>query len=255
MSGSGQTRRPFLASLGRNVALQIALGVIGCCLAVICLFALLSALSLVEDSDSVMILLLVGLVCFTIVMFVGVPVGAVLVILSRGRRWDEVFAPLGLTGSMYALTGRQYRGIVSGRQVTAQIYRGPTLNLTAQTSLRTQMAIGTRTGLGTTLGRLIGAQPLQLDDPDFEHLVASAREENWARTLLADSKARELILRLTTYEGPYEVRNLIIREGTLRLSLFRFRLSSLTFENVQTWINDLLRLADAAEDLEAPSEP
>jgi hypothetical protein len=251
-----QTKRPLLAAFGRNIVLQIVIGIVGMCLVLVCTAALMVWIGFAAnlDSDISVIVLVATVVCFSLAL-VGGSVGIVFLVISqRARRFDALFEPLGLTGSMFALTGRQYRGAVSGRQVHIKFYRGPALTYEVSTSVQTRFAIGTRTGLGQAASGILRSRTIQVDDPDYGHLASSGHDENWARNLLADSTAKAAILRLTRDEVATEIRNLIVQPGKVQLMIYRFRISMLTAENVRMWMDDLLAFADAAEELPAPSD-
>lgn len=250
-----RAKRPLLAVFGRNIVLQIAVAIIGGCLAIVCTIALVMLVGAAAESDSdiAMAAAIAAAVCIPTALLGGTGLAVFLVISRRGRRFDALFEPLGLTGSMYALTGRQYRGTVGGRQVHIKFYRGPGLNLDVSTSLKTQFGIGTRTGLGQAASGLSQSRAVPLDDPDYGHLMASAHDEAWARSLLADSAAKAAILRLTRDVAATEIRSLSIQPGKMQVTIYGFLLRLLTAENAQMWLDDLLALAELAEKLPPPS--
>ena len=95
-------------------------------------------LGVVSRSDASIWVLIVPAGLYLLIMLGGTW-GAVGWSLYRRKRWlDSVFAPLGLTGSAYTISGRQYQGVVQGREVTVRFYRGPTLDLYVSTPLQTR---------------------------------------------------------------------------------------------------------------------
>jgi NAD(P)-dependent dehydrogenase (short-subunit alcohol dehydrogenase family) len=250
-----RTKRPLLAAFGRSIALQIAVAIIGGCLAIVCTMALVLLVGAAAESNSdiAMAAAIAAAVCIPTALLGGAVLAVVLVISRRGRRFDALFEPLGLTGSMYGITGRQYRGIASGRQVHITFYRGPGLNIDVSSSLQTRFAIGTRTGLGQAASGLFQSRAVPLDDPDYGHLMASAHDEAWARSLLADPAAKAAILRLTRDVAATEIRSLTIQPGKMQVTIYRFLPRLLTAENAQMWLDDLLALAELAEKRPPPS--
>jgi hypothetical protein len=222
------------------------------CICLVCLLVGANAAAeyaVENDAGTALMIVAVALGCLVAVGLSAIPIYP---IWRRGRRLDAIFAPLGMRGKMYAITGREYNGLLEGREVQARVYRGPTLRMSLSGELSTRLAVGTRTGLGSALAPLVGADVMELDDPDFGHLVASSRHPDWARALLDDPAARQAILRLLRDEGPVEVRNLVVEPGALRLMLSYIALAEITTANVQTWLNDLEIVLRAAEELPPP---
>jgi hypothetical protein len=167
---------------------------------------------------------------------------------------DAAFTPLGLSGQMYLLNGRQYHGTHIGRQVDAYFYRGPTLDLYVSTPVKTRLSVGVRDRVGTAIARAFNREPSDPGDPELSHLSLYALDEAWARDLLADRTAKAALLRLTKDEGPYELRQFHLQPGALQLRLYRTSQSHITFENVELWVNDLLAIARAAEGMAPPQQ-
>ena len=78
-----------------------------------------------------------------------------------------------------------------------------------------------------------------LDDPDFAHLAASASDKEWLRGLLADSTARDAILRLTRDTNPVETRSLGFRAGLIVLSVNHTSVGMITEDNVREWFDGM----------------
>jgi len=249
-------KRPFLSRTLRGCALRTLIQIVIAPIFLCCVIAWIVAMMWMIDSTygtDMQLAGVLGAVLSGIGLFTLLPAGIAIVIIWRQvSRLDAAFTPLGLTGSMYALRWRQYRGLVGGRELEAKVYRGPTVNLSVKAPLGTRMGIGTRTGMGSALSGFFREHLLELDDPAFAHLAASAHDQEWARGLLT-SEARPAILRLLTDVGPYEMRTLGIAPEALSLTVSGLPLKNLTAEVVQAWLDDLLAVLDAAEDLPAPT--
>ncbi|MCP4539144.1 MAG: hypothetical protein GY832_18565 [Chloroflexi bacterium] len=177
--------------------------------------------------------------------------------LYRRKRWlDTVFVPLGLTGSTYTLSGRQYQGTVQGREVTARFYRGPTLDLYVSTPLQTRLGVGEKSQMGLAVAGLFNRQPLLLDDLDLEALSIFALDEEWARLLWADSEAKVLLQRLMRAGESWVLMHQVhLQPGRLYMRLYRNKnlfKYGFTPEEVQQWLDDLMALARITESLPAP---
>ena len=198
-----------------------------------------------------------------------VPVGLFLLIMLGGgwgaigwsfyrrKRWlDSVFTPLGLTGSTYTISGRQYRGTVQGREVTTRFYRGPTLDLYISTPLQTRLGIAAKSQVGLAVAGLFNRQALPLEDPDLDALSVFALDENWGHSLLADPEAKALLQRLMKAGDSWALMQQVhLQPGALYMRLYRNKnlfKYGFTLEEVQQRLDDLMALARIAESLPAP---
>jgi hypothetical protein len=207
------------------------------------------------DSTTALVVLVVPLSLFFLIVFGGMGVAAVGVLWRRARRLDAAFTPLGLRGSLYMLTGRQYHGTVEGRQVDAYFYRGPTLDLRVGTPLQTRLTVTEEAAVSATLARVFSYQPLALDAPGLQGLSISALDEDWARALLGSPWVQERLQRLVAGEGWALLRQVHLQPGTLYLRLYRNRnlfRYDISPQQARQWLDDLLALARIAESLPMP---
>jgi hypothetical protein len=194
---------------------------------------------------------------FLLLLFGGGFGGFAWVLARRRRHLDAVCAPLRLSGSLYQMFFRQYHGTVAGRRVALYLYRGPAVELEVETSPQTRLAVTEGDAETSTLARLFNREPLALDDPAMDGLAVMGLDEEWARRLLAQAEVPALLRRLVTFPGSYTRRHVILRPGSWRLFLFGSgRLLDFNFdltpEGLQSWLEDLLALCQAAEALPAP---
>lgn len=169
----------------------------------------------------------------------------------RGRWLDSVFAPLGLKGSSYMLTGRRCQGVLDGRQVEVRFVKGPMLTLYVSTPLQTRLAVAERDAV---IGGFLG-QELNTGDPDYADFKIYPRDEAWVRALLADPEAKAALLRLMNASEWALIHQVILEQGhwLLRLyrnkGLFRYEIAP---EEARQWFDDLLTLVRVGESLPAP---
>jgi hypothetical protein len=211
------------------------------------------ALSNSSDNSSI-ILLAISLTLFMTLIFGGTFGIAAWMVLSRQRQLDAAFTPLGLTGSMYFLNGRQYHGAVGGRKVDVYFYRGPMLDLYVSTPLKTRLSVGVKDSVGQAIAGLVNRQPVKLDDPELSRLNFFLSDEPWGRAWLADPEAKAALLRLTSDEGSYELRQVHLQPEAFLLKLYHTDQKRITYENARQWIADLTTLARVAESLPAPEK-
>jgi hypothetical protein len=170
-----------------------------------------------------------------------------------GRSLDPVLTPLGFAAQPYALYGRQYQGLLQGRRVQihylpAQANRSARLDVILDADPGSRMAIGHQrplldcrdcprlaspvadAGLGGDLGPLQVYAP---DGPAARHLLADETVQAVLRRLLADP----------TSPGPQE---LYLQPDRIWL---RARLWQVGEGQIEAWLDDLLALAEAGENL------
>src|SRR5689334_14434398 len=239
----------------RSLLLRLAIAAIVIPLGLVCVFVPLYLSESGNFDDTTTFLILAIPVSLFILLLIGGGVGIGLwFLLRRKRQLDDAFTPLGLTGSMYLLNGRQYHGAAGGRQVDVYYYRGSTLDLYVSTPLKTRLGISMKDSIGQAVAGLINRQPINLNDPELSRLNIFPTDETWARALLADPVAKAAILRLTADQGPYELRQVLLQPEAFLLRCAHIDQKKITNENAQHWLSDLTSLARTAEGLPAPEK-
>ncbi len=229
-----------------------------------------------------------GLFAIFYTLFVLGLVGlTVLVIRQRARVLDATFAALGMTGSAYVFSGRQYHGRSEGRRVHLAYFMPPliyragfrrtrierthtlTIERTASPALVASFARHQTEKLAVDQGlykkpqidvatRAYGFPILEIKDPALMHLRVHPSDEGGARALLASPKARVALLRLLgEFDETWRVeqRFITMRPDALQLEIIHYVTSDViappafNAENVRGWIEALDALADVAEAL------
>lgn len=252
MNGSKAQRAVSLV-YGRAALLGLMAVAIVLCLGGTCVFI---PLGLVTRSDASIWVLIIPSVLYFLILNGGAS-GTLVWIARRRKRWlDGLFTPLGLTGERYNVMGRQYQGIVEGREVTARFFQGPTFEIYLSTPLQTRLGVAEAGSTTLSLAHLAGREPLALEDPDMSGLHAFALDEGWARVLLTDPEARTLVRRLMSAGESWAlVRQLILAPGAFCLRLYQNRnlfKYDVTPAEAARWLDDLLALARIAEGMPAP---
>jgi len=164
--------------------------------------------------------------------------------LQHSRAVDQPLVSLGLEAKSYLLFGRQYHGLVQGRQVDITFVRGrwgdSALNITVQVDLDTRAAIGQKRPLldCRACPRLI------LSDPDLSHLEIYAQDEVWMQNLLAQSAAREALKRLMNDQASPGHREIYLQPGRIWFYAHPQEIAAAPFD---LWIEDLIIVAESAE--------
>lgn len=214
----------------------------------VCIFIPLSIANS-SSSDAALIPLIVGSLLFLAVL-IGGSVGFVFFVLRRrGHQLDEVFAPLGMTGRSYNMTGRFYEGQVAGREVQALFQRGPLLTLYVSTPLQTRLTVAAKATTATGLGRALGYEPLPWDDTE---LVASGLDKGWCGRVLADPEIVNNFRQLTLQETGFWIQQVILSPGAISFRLYRNRnlfQYQMTAEQMQRWVALLIAILERMEQL------
>ena len=195
------------------------------------------------------------------VVWMGVFIGGLLLLIGltsrRRKKWlDGVFSPLGLTGQRYMLNWWQYEGKFAGRQITARFYKGPTLDLIVTTPLKTRFGFSTPNELGEKIATTLNRPANVLDTPELKGVTAWALDEGWLAGLLVTSEFSGCISRLLNAGQSWAlIRQIVLTPERLQLTLYRNRnLFEYDFstEEVQSWLEDLMRLLQIAESAPPP---
>ena len=174
--------------------------------------------------------------------------------LQAGRVLDGVCASLGLTPQSYLIFGRRYHGSIRGRQVDTDFlpprgFSPGIINIYVRADLGARIAIGQRKPLLDCRG----CPRLSLDEPGLGDLQILAQEEMKARRLLADPMVRAALGRLMAgQESPGlggTFRELYVQPDTI---WFRSHPRQVTEARFRQCLDDLLSLAEAAEEMVKP---
>lgn len=245
--------------LERNCLIQIIAAVVGLPLALcLILAAVMLATSLPADGDGTTLIWLFVCLAPLGLLLLGGPFAAIYIVTRRRARWlDEMFAPLGLSGSSYTMTGRQYHGRYQDRQLDVYIYRGPEVRFYVSTDVATCLSAAAEEDVAQSLAKLFNGPPLAHNQPGLEGIAIFAHEEAWGRAFAADPAIADLVRRLIHGKNSFLFRQVHVRPGAVHLQLWRTdRMLSLeiTAEQVAEWTEVLLRLAELVERLPPPSE-
>jgi hypothetical protein len=246
---AGTKRRLMIGCLSALVGLPIS----ACCLALLFTLGIPALDSLAaRGSGSTTLWVILGVGLAALAGLIGVPLVVMVVLtLRRARILEAVFTPLGLTGSLYMLTGRHYQGEIGGRQVDVYIYRGPTVEIRLQAAVRSSLLVVPKGSLPTSTARIFDRQPLTTSDPALEAYSFYSQDQAWAASLLADLRLVGVLQTLMTLGADWAIfRRVEVQPGEVMLYLYRSRRmfgNSLDLTGTSSWLNALGSLAQAAE--------
>ncbi|MCX6054374.1 MAG: hypothetical protein NTZ74_05560 [Chloroflexi bacterium] len=195
------------------------------------------------------------------VVWMGVFLGGMILFIAttsyRRKKWlDSVFNPLGFTGHRYMINWWQYRGTLSGREVTARFYKGPTLDLILSTSLQTRFGVAAPNPLEAALANGLHKPPLKVSVPELQGMTVYALDEVWFTRLCESAEFAGCLARLLhAGESWAFIQQVILSPRQLQLTLYRNKnlfKYDFTAGEVKAWLDDLLALLSIAEASPAP---
>lgn len=170
----------------------------------------------------------------------------------RAARFDPAFGRVGLRGKALGLNGRQYHGNVHGRRVDAYFHRrGGVLQIWIDTSVRTKLAIGTRSRAGTALGDLLGLTELELSDHEYRDFIASSDDRPWGAQVFSQPIVKAHLLALLRDPAGREMRSLALRPAGLVYT--RRWVTQLDPDEVTRSFDALMAFLTAVESLGPPA--
>lgn len=250
--------KTWFKGMQRGCLIRILAVVIGLPLACCLLSVGLYLVALIDPSNDMSLVFLLLCVCAGSLFMAALGLApAGLSVYYRHKRLSEVFAPLGLTGGLYALTGHQFHGQVRGRRVDVYISRGPNLRFYVEAEAGTRLAVALQDQVIHGLTNLFNNEPLQDDWAAGQGLVLFARDAAWGRAFAADPVAQESLPGLLRGKHQFVFRQLHIRPDAVYLNLWQSQKMfgfDLHLEQVSAWLDLLLVLAETVERLPAPIE-
>jgi len=194
-------------------------------------------------------------------LWMGVFLGGMVLFITttdrRRKKWlDSVFNPLGLTGRRTMINWWQYDGLLNGREITARFYKGPTLDLIVSTPLQTRFGAAIPTELGTAYLNTVNKPMLKVSAPELQGMNLTALDEEWFTSLCESAEFSTCLARLLQAGDSWALmRQVILTPGRLQLTLYRnqnlFKYD-FTYEEVKSWLDDLMTLLALAETAQAP---
>lgn len=177
-------------------------------------------------------------------------------VLRAGRILDPVLASAGLVSESYRVFGRQYTGVIRGREVAVRFLPPQGVN-PALLNVHVVANLGTRAAIGHKRPLLDcrDCAQLSLDELELGHMQVYAEDQECARSLLADPVGRAALRRLMEPRSGFPLNCVDGREvlGLRELYLqpervwLRARPRQITEPQLRQWLDDLLVLAEAGE--------
>ncbi len=242
-------RRLIIGCISTLVSIPIML----CCLALLptVVFPTLNKIATGGNENTPLVVMSIVALVSMIGLIGTMLIVAIAVIKRRARSLDAIFKPLGLTGSTYLIYGRHYQGQLDGREVDVYISRGPTVELRLRTTVQTRLQVVPKGSLPATVAGIFDKEPLRTIEPVLNAFSIYPIDPAWTLSLLSDPRAVDSIQALMTTGASWAVfRRVEVQPGEVLLYLYRSRkvfVTSIELDAVQTWLNALQTLAQAAE--------
>ncbi|MEK9162522.1 MAG: hypothetical protein AAB261_04420 [Chloroflexota bacterium] len=238
----------------RGCVLQLVVSIVVVALSVPCIFVPLYFANNTRNNTAAFWIMVIPMSAFVLILLGGSLGVGLFFLMRRASQLDEAFKPLGLEGKMYLTNGRQYHGTVQGRRVDIYFYRGPTLEIFVEATIKSRIGIGVKSSVGAAVAGMINRQPLELGDADYAPFSIYANDSQWARDIFADPTFKQAAIRLATNKTSYGLYNLIIAPGGVQIQRRYISTNAITPESVREWINDLIAVARIVEAQPAPQK-
>lgn len=249
----------YVSRLKRRLMIGCLTAIIGVPCMTACLLGLFWGVfpALESSKSNLSVFLIVGSLIVTLLVLIGIPIVLVLMMnIKRARALDAIFTPLGLSGSTYMLTGRQYHGQVHGRELHVYIYRGPTIYFRLGTTLQTRVQIFARNSIPASVANIFGKPMMQINHPDLDDLAIYASDETWTSELFSIQEAVKAVRELVLLGAQWAVfHHVEIQPGEVILHLSKSKswfTETLTDPEVKMWLQNLEILARIGESQPAP---
>ncbi len=200
------------------------------------------------DPESPQTLTIIAVI-ISVVIGLGIPVVlSFFLIKRRAQQFDTIFIPLGFTGSMYLLNGRQYHRMDGNTRVSIYIFRGPTVEIRMTVPVDAEFRVLKENAFPVTVGTTLGAGAIRASDPELTSLVFFPEDSSWLPRFLLNTNAAGSIASLMNTGGEWAVfRRLELQKGELSLHLNRSRewnAFPITTSDVAMWIRQMNLLSN-----------
>lgn len=207
----------------------------------------------ISQNEFLIIILLPAMIF--LIASIGGGWGAALLIIRKRRAWvDQIFARFHLRASRLNITGRQYHGMVAGREVDVLYQRGPILTVYVSTQVTTRLSVSDSEDIIRGIANIFHQEPICLRK---EGLTIYAHEVTWAQAFLDVPEVRALLKELIFEVYPFQARQVLMIPGRLMLRYYRSQQGAafhFSAEQASRWMDALLKLADYADAQPAPQK-
>jgi len=195
-----------------------------------------------------MALVMIGLMIVLVAAAVGY------VIFNRKRHFqnfNQAFDWLGQS-KPYLLNGRQFNGQFMGRDVTIQCYgrgrqRGLCLDFNIRATHNFQLVVGSRSGLGTMLQKIVGQEEILGTALNHELLTLNSDQKEIARKFVNEANNQASIEFLTQSFTQFEIRALRFEKNSTFFSI-RYPVQQVfNSEYSKRIVENLVSLTDSAD--------
>lgn len=225
-------------------------------LALACVFVPLFFANRPGVNETEMLLILVIPMSLFFILLFGGGFGFLFWSLRKRAAWmDAIFEPLGLQGSSYVMTGRQYHGRVRGREIDVLFTRGPMLTVYVSADVQTRAGFSNPEDVSRGLTNLFNKTPL---DWGSDSLTVFSQEDDWGQAFVDEPEVQAALKDLILDDTPFFIQQVILEPGHIAFRLYRSKAMfdfKIPPEQGKRWVERLVRLAELAERQPAPQEP
>lgn len=212
---------------------------------------------------------------------------------TRSAYFDQTFLPLGLSGSPYLMTGRQYHGVVQGRGVhvylhstqrhrpmmaqdggaSVTVYTGDRMEIMVDAPFKTRVSVSTKhyraamptdrilvpivaKALRSAMSAAGGEQAsdIAIDDPFYQDFAVVGLDAEWTRRFLVLPMVKEAFGGLLGIRANVGFTAVNILPEAVRFNVV-IPINRICPETIEAVLESLLAIADAAGEVGRPMHP
>lgn len=191
----------------------------------------------------------IAVVVLSVLIGVVIPVVlSIFLIKRRAGQFDALFLPLGFTGSMYMLNGRQYHRVDGNTQISIYIFRGPTVEVRVTAPVNAEFRVLQENSLPAVIGSSLKNRGIRSTEPELNSFIFYSADSGWLPHFLQNQNVSRAINLLMNEGAKWAIfRRLELQPGELSLHLNRSREWNsfpISSSDVSIWIRQMNVLSD-----------
>lgn len=179
---------------------------------------------------------------------------AFIVIRNRSRQFDQIFLPLGFTGSKFMIQGRHYQKRLNEHYIDIYIYRGPTVEIRFSVPVDGAFQCFLSSSIPVSVANSLQKESYQSDNNVLKPYVFYPAENTWLPKFLDELIVAEAVNSLMSTGAEWAIfKRLELMPGELIFNLYRSRLWNLyplAADEISTWIQQLALLSEELQTFE-----
>ncbi|HEX7557002.1 MAG TPA: hypothetical protein VF338_10295 [Leptolinea sp.] len=179
-----------------------------------------------------------------------------IVIRRRSRQLDQIFLPLGFTGSNYMIQGRHYQKRLNEHYIDIYIFRGPTVEIWFSVPVDGAFRCFLTSSIPVSIANGLQKESYRSDNNALKPYVFYPAENTWLPKFLDELTVAEAVNSLMSTGADWAIfKRLELIPGELIFNLYKSRLWNLyplVPDEISAWIQQLALLAEELQAFDLP---